>query len=607
VAGSSVREVKATFRLVVDEKGFTKANTAIEGVKKAAEQTAGKAGIAQIGESAEKASKKAETALVAHGRFLRRLHSQYKDVGHAGGGAFEKIQEATSELLGKAGLGEASELVERFGDKLASVRMGATGFAAGIGFVAAGLALVGNETAKHAVEMDNSALRANMNLVAFQELLHGAEATGTGTETVNSALGKLGRSMYEVGLGNAEATKSFRSLGIEVKGANGKLRPTQDVLYDLADKMKAMPEGAERGALAMKVLGRGGLDAVPWLSRGSEALKHFAKGAHEAGVIVSRDTVKMAREYGLAKHEIAETLEGFGLRIGTAVLPRLLETSRGFEHLLEKIRPFVMSGIDIFTMHVGEAFNLMKMSLWPVTTAFDAFVGIMKGLQGIGSGWGGGIVEGIKAIMNPLQKVWDLIQDLQFYWAGKGSTLGFSIASARGKGREYVEGIKAGKSFDKMGDVVEQPNSLPAAPGSAGAFADTAKSRFGETAVGRSAGLAAAAERRGDWGESIAHSFGLIAMLPTVIPEAIVRGLSSLPGRFGGASAFGNPEFDWRNPENGPQVSREPRIPGYAPAGSWERPVNVAGEVKIRVEAGEGLRVEGGDHANIGAALAAVH
>jgi hypothetical protein len=445
-----------------------------------------------------------------------------------------------------------------------------------------------------------------MDAIAYQELLHGFEATGTGIETVDMMLGKLGRTMYEAGQGNADAIKSFKALGMEYKGADGKLRPTQEAVYELADKMKAIPPGAERGALAMKILGRGGLDAVYGLSVGGAALKHFAKGAHEAGVIVSKDTIKMARAYGLAKHEINETLEGFQMRIGTAVMPSLLQAATGFEHLLATIRPFVMSGIDVFTMHVGEAFNLMKAALWPVSAAFDAFTGAMKGLQGVGAGWGAGIIEGIKAIANPLQQVWDLIQDLQFYWAGKGSQLGFSIAQARGKGREYLEGIKAGKSFDKVGDVVETPNNLPPTPGSAGSFAATGKGALGATTAGGMFERGAEAERAGNMGEALATYAGAILSLPTVIPEAIARGFGGLFGG-GGGPAFQQPEYDWRNPENGPQVSHEPRLPGFAPAGVWERPVNVAGEVKIRVEAGEGLRVEGGDHANIGAALAAVH
>ena len=552
----SVRTVAATFKLVVDEKGFAKADSGIERIKTAAEKVAGKDGLSKVSEAVKKA-------------------------GHASKEGFGIIRDGLSGLLGKFGLGEVAEGVEELAHGLSSVGSVAVGFTAGIGALAAGLAMVGDKTAKHAVEMDNAALRANMNVVAFQELLHGAEATGTGIETVNSALGKLGRSMYEVGLGNAETTKSFRSLGIEVKGADGKLRPTQDVLYDLADKMKAMPEGAERGALAMKVLGRGGLEAVPWLSRGSDALRHFAKGAHEAGVIVSKDTVKMARAYGLAKHEIAETLEGFELRLGTAVMPELLKMAKGLEHFLASKRAVIM---DSLISGLDKALSL-----------FGA-IGDIVGM--ISKGWNA-LPEVVKAALVPITKMLDVleeIEDYKEYLAGRFSARGAEEAKARGP--EALDKYIREKGFGAKGDAegiqtrggragMQKYLGQREEDGGVGGFLD----KIGRLAAGEAPNINTNAQqgRMDSWLKSfqIANGRGPTEQeLGAFYTSDERRSRTNLAERdeLAPLNASGPSGGGWYSPQ-APYLP-----PNFTPGGQSQGPVPVTGEVKIKIEVGEGLQ-----------------
>jgi hypothetical protein len=52
-------------------------------------------------------------------------------------------------------------------------------------------------------------------------------------------------------------------LGIKTRDASGKLRSTQDVLGDLAERFATMPDGPVKTAIAIDALGKSGADLIP--------------------------------------------------------------------------------------------------------------------------------------------------------------------------------------------------------------------------------------------------------------------------------------------------------------------------------------------------------
>lgn len=73
--------------------------------------------------------------------------------------------------------------------------------------------------------------------------------------------GELATAMVAAG-GSKEQIEVFSRLGVSVTDAAGQLRPTEDVLLDLADAFAAMPDGAEKSALAVKLFGKSGVELI---------------------------------------------------------------------------------------------------------------------------------------------------------------------------------------------------------------------------------------------------------------------------------------------------------------------------------------------------------
>lgn len=493
----------------------------------------------------------------------------------------EKLKESASGFASRLGIGEAVEGGAGMFGAAKTLAQGPLGVAAAGAAVLTSLAVVGEKVAKEAGEIKRSASKLGMDTNIFQEVAAGAKDSGVPLETMSALVGRLNRQLWEAGKGAKGSVKAFEDVGIKTKDAAGKIRPVQAVLMDIADKFAALPEGPERGALAMKLFGKSGLEAVPWLGKGSARLKEFADDAKKFGTIIDKETIKLATEYKDAKRDIGEALEGLEVQIGSTVLPALTYIAKGFQHWLEKMQPVMKAGLREFLGTVGAGLHLIEIALTPVTMGLDALSKTLAALNATAGGrmplWASSIIDGVKAILNPLKETWEIIEDLQFYWAGKGSALGMSIATARGKGKEYVQGIEAGKTFDLLGNVIQPGGGPQGARGSPEGFAATGKGAAGRTMAGTSFALGLQADREGRYGEALLNYAGAAVQLPTMVPEMIGRGYAGLFGagpKPPGAMA--------EVPSYTPVADNPMGLPRFAP-------LTGAVEVKVKVSADEGL------------------
>jgi len=104
------------------------------------------------------------------------------------------------------------------------------------------------------------------------------------------------RATGEVALGTKGTSKIFHQMGLSVRDAHGKIKPTDELLFEFADKLAAIPDQATRTAFAMRALGRGGSALLPILQHGSvELRKQFALYATFTGGPSER-MIRMSKE-----------------------------------------------------------------------------------------------------------------------------------------------------------------------------------------------------------------------------------------------------------------------------------------------------------------------
>jgi len=161
---------------------------------------------------------------------------------------------ATAFASAKAGL-------EKFSAAYASL-----GTLAGVG-VAASLVAGIKSIVDLGDEMNDLSQKVGISVKDLATWRLAAEQSGTSLDTV--AKGVKGLSQYMV-----QNSEKLREAGITATDANG-------ALVQLADLFAAMPDGVEKTALAVQLLGKAGMDLIPVLNLGSKGLEESRNKAAE--------------------------------------------------------------------------------------------------------------------------------------------------------------------------------------------------------------------------------------------------------------------------------------------------------------------------------------
>ena len=149
----------------------------------------------------------------------------------------------------------------------------------GVAVSAAGLGAMVKSSLDSADALAKLSQRVGITVESLSTLIPAADLSGVSAEKFEAGLRKLATRMLEAATGIEEAKRSFAALGIAVQNQDGTLRATDAVLLDLADRFKALPDGAEKTALAVEVFGKSGADLIPFLNAGARGHPGAHRGA----------------------------------------------------------------------------------------------------------------------------------------------------------------------------------------------------------------------------------------------------------------------------------------------------------------------------------------
>ena len=187
-----------------------------------------------------------------------------------------------------------------------------------------------------ATELERTAIRIGTTTEELQALRLAAAEAGVSAESLNVAFRFLNRNMAEGSPQRAE----FAKLGISLTDVAGQARPASDVMADLADKMAAMESPAKRTQIAMTLLGRGGAELIPLLSKGGEAFRAARKDLEELGGGMSENLIEKAKLAEAESAKLSVAFRSLKSDIAGELIP-------AFRWLTEGLSGFVKEVVDI--------------------------------------------------------------------------------------------------------------------------------------------------------------------------------------------------------------------------------------------------------------------
>jgi hypothetical protein len=264
-----------------------------------------KAELSEIGEKGERSLKKIEAAATPASGGLKLLSSAAND-------AKFQLQAATDRL------GMLGSVLGKLGP--AGLIAGASIAALGVGITALVMpvARVGDEFFK-------LSQKTGVSVEALTALDYAAKLSDVSTEGLTKALQKLSVAMFDSQVNGEEGSAALKALGVSATDVHGQIRPTEQVLLDLADKFSVMPDGADKAALAVKLFGKEGLAIVPFLNQGREGITALMEEAQRLGLVMSEDVARASEVFNDNLTRLSAIFEGVQRQIGAAVIPILAD------------------------------------------------------------------------------------------------------------------------------------------------------------------------------------------------------------------------------------------------------------------------------------------
>ena len=231
---------------------------------------------------------------------------------------------------------DAGGKFEKLGDvlKTVGVALGAAMAAIGTGAVAAGKQLydMATATAASGDHIDKMSQKLGLSKEGFQEWDYILSQNGASIDSLGSGMKTLTKTLSGVTEDGDKASEAFAAIGISFD--NIKDRSPEEAFNMTIRALQDMPEGADKTAAAMKLLGKQGMELAPLLNSTSDATDALRKKSHDLGMILSDEGVQAAANFTDSMDNLTRAFSGAKDNIGAALLPGMTQVTNGLAELI---------------------------------------------------------------------------------------------------------------------------------------------------------------------------------------------------------------------------------------------------------------------------------
>lgn len=224
--------------------------------------------------------------------------------------------------------------------------------------IAAGTALfaIAKSTANFGEEMLKGSQKTGITVQTFGALAHAARMADLDNQQLITGLKSLAQNMVEAQRQTGDGEAMFRRLGVAAVDSSGKLRPTEQVLLELADVFERSADGAGKTEAAVKLFGKAGIELIPFLNLGKAGIAELMSAAERLGVTMSKDDAEAANKFNDELKVLDAQVKGLTVSIGLPLVRGLTDALQMFQELQVAVKNAgdEMAG---FSKHLSENFG----------------------------------------------------------------------------------------------------------------------------------------------------------------------------------------------------------------------------------------------------------
>lgn len=209
-----------------------------------------------------------------------------KDGGEDAKRALQGIEQQTSKM---------GASIDRMGDKLSS----AVGHLKGMAVAAAvawGMGFAGQALAA-ASGLDELSEQLGITTRFMQASQLSAAQNGAQLAQLEAGYGKFSQKMGEAADGTKAMIDALDAIGVKNLDLAGKLRPTEDIMQDVAAAIAGMEDPAKKAAAAVDFFGKSGMRLLPMMGDLANGADYMAAQAERLGTMIDAKAIKKLDEW----------------------------------------------------------------------------------------------------------------------------------------------------------------------------------------------------------------------------------------------------------------------------------------------------------------------
>lgn len=140
--------------------------------------------------------------------------------------------------------------------------------------------------------LDELAEQLGVTTAGLQALQYSAVQNGLKLEQLEGGVSKFSQKMGEAAGGSKEMVEALNALGVKNLDIQGKLRPTQELMTEVAAAIVKIEDPAKRSAAAVDFFGKAGARMLPMLKDIAGGFDDMAAKAQRGGAMISKEAIE---------------------------------------------------------------------------------------------------------------------------------------------------------------------------------------------------------------------------------------------------------------------------------------------------------------------------
>lgn len=168
--------------------------------------------------------------------------------------------------------------------------------------------------------LDELAEQLGITANGLQALQYSAAQSGIKLEQLETGVAKFSQKIGEAAGGSKEMIDALNNIGVKILDVQGKLRPTETLMSEVAAAIIAIDDPAKRAAASVEFFGRAGTKFQPVLQDLARGFGYMGEQARAGGAMVDEHVRKRLDEMGDASERAKLKIRAFFAETAVAVL-----------------------------------------------------------------------------------------------------------------------------------------------------------------------------------------------------------------------------------------------------------------------------------------------